>query len=255
MSYLSGYTYAQWQKYLADGRKKYERPLYAARGWRIKYANNFSRQGDIEVYARWAGAYAFITIHPDDTKTISYQTSVTTAWGGTWNPMRSSNIKYTIWKFTGVQVVQRNFGIRIIEQDAGLTPVKIQGCRTCRQSGLVDSWCGQTVCWDVVSNNNVISCPTHPDADISKANYGSHIMPCPHGNTNGHTVKRGGQCYSCNGTKKASYGGKRISLPWDGSPLRVKDGNIISQAQVQTVSVPTNLERMLAQYVQSSSVR
>jgi hypothetical protein len=246
MSYFSQYTYADWQDYLANGRKKYERPLYSNRGWRIQYANKFNKQSDIQITASWLSNHPIITIHTDNTRTLSAPASIQTAWGGTWNPLRSHNVRYSIWKFTAVEVKQRNYQYYIYERNAGLTPSKIQGCRTCKQSGLVDSWCSPTYCWDVVSNNGVISCPTHPDEDMLKANYGRHMMPCPHGDERGHTVKRGGQCHACQGTRKRDYGNKRISVPWDGSPIRVQEGNIYKQPL-------TDLERIVAAYAGPTS--
>ena len=248
MSYLSNISYTEWQKYLSEGRKKYWRPLYSAQGWEIQYTDKWNKNGDIQITPRWLSGHPFILIHPDNTKTISAPQNMRTNWGGTWSPLRSYNIRYNLWKYTGVEVIQRNFLFRIIERDAGTTPVKIQGCRSCSQTGKIDSWCSPTLCWDLDPITK--TCETHPNMDLSdtlQARFNRHLLLCPHGQDNGHTVKRGQDCYRCNGTRKAAYGGKRISLPWDGSPLRIKDGNIVKKPL-------TELERILTTHVQQSSV-
>ena len=244
MSYLAQYTYADWQKYLADGRKKYVRPLYSSRGWVIQYANKFSKQSDIQITGKWLNNHPIITIHPDNTKTLSAPQNVQTAWGGSWNPLRSHNVRYSIWKFTEIRVVQRDWKHYIIEKNAKLTPIKIQGCRTCKQTGAVDSWCTPISCWDIVEVDGGFSCPTHPNLNLKTSRR--HLIPCSHGNQIGHTIKGGRQCYACNGTKKYAYGGKKVSVLWDGSPIRVQEGNIYKQPL-------TDLERIVAAYAGPTS--
>jgi hypothetical protein len=62
----------------------------------------------------------------------------------------------------------------------------------------------------------------------------------------GHQVKHGQQCYSCNGNGYRDYGSKLVSLIWDGSPLRIRDGSLVKQP-------PTELEKRIAAYVQPIS--
>lgn len=245
MSYLADYTYADWQTYLAGGRKKYMRPLYANRGWYIQYANKFNKQSDIQITASWLVNHPIITIHSDNTRTLSVPSILQTGWGGTstWHPLRSNNVRYSIWKFTSIEVKQRNYNFYIYEKDAALTPSKIQGCRTCKQTGLVDSWCNPTICWNVNENDNgVKTCSEHPDVDVSNSPLNRHAIPCSHGGSMGHTVKRGAQCYACNGTKKRDYGNKKISVPWDGSPIRIQDGKVFLTPQEK-------MERAIQNYV------
>ena len=246
MSYLSHYSYADWQSYLADGRKKYERPLYAARSWRIEYVNKFNKQSDIQITNKWVNNHPIITIHPDNTRTLSVPQNLGNGWGGTWNPLTSTNVKLTIWKFTGVDIKQRNYKHYIYEKNAKLTPSKIQGCRMCSQTGLVDGWCNAKSCWGI--NTQISGCPIHPDITISEVEQqrGRHVIACEHGSMHSHNVKRSQQCYSCNGTKKRDYGNKRVSVPWDGSPIKVQDGNIVRKPL-------TDLERMVAAYAGPTS--
>ena len=247
MYYYADRTYDDWQTYLSNGRKKYERTLYD-RGYRIQYANKFNKSSDIQIVMPWVNNYPLITIHPDNTRTLQSPGTVTTAWGGTWQPLRAYSVRFTIYKYTGIEVVQRNFNFKLYEQDAKLTPSKIQGCRSCKQTGAVDSWCGPSLCWDVTTTNDgVSSCPSHPDLDVTTSyRWNRHPIPCPHGEEIGHTVKRGQQCYACGGTKKREYGGKKVSVPWDGSPIRVQNGNIYKQPL-------TDLERIVAAYAGPTS--
>jgi hypothetical protein len=245
MYYHADRAYVDWQDYLANGRKKYERTLYD-RGYRIQYANKFNKSGDIQIVMPWINNYPLITIHPDNTRTLQSPGTVTTAWGGSWHPLRAYSVRFTIYKYTGVEVVQRNFQFKLYEQDAKLTPTKIQGCRMCSQTGKIDGWCNALACWDVDSKTN--SCPAHMEIKLSEIDIqrGRHVISCEHGNTMGHTVKRSQQCYSCSGTGKRDYGNKRVSLAWDGSPIKVENGNIVRKPL-------TNLERIVAAYAGPTS--
>jgi len=237
-------TYLEWESYLANGRKKYERTLYD-RGLRIKYSNKFKRGGDIEIVIPWLNNYPIITIHPDDTMTISGE-QTTTHWGGSFSPLKAQSTRYTLWKYCGIEVVQRNFQFRLFEVDAPLTPVKIQGCRTCTKTGRVDGWCNGVTCWDVDQITGM--CPKHPDVSLSdfEKQRGRHMLLCEHNEKTSHKVPRGYECYSCKGTGKRDYGSKRVSLLWDGSPVKVKDRKIYKQPL-------TDLERIVAEYVGPTS--
>ena len=245
MYYHADRTYADWQDYLANGRKKYERTLYD-RGYRIQYANKFNKSSDIQIVMPWINNYPLITIHPDNTRTLQSPGAVTTAWGGSWHPLRAYSVRFTLYKYTGIEVVQRNFNFKLYEQDAKLSQPKIQGCRMCSQTGRVDGWCNVLACWDVDSKTN--SCPAHMEIKLSEIDiqHGRHIIACEHGQTVGHKVKRSQQCYSCSGTGKRDYGSKRVSLAWDGSPIKVENGNIVRKPL-------TDLERIVAAYAGPTS--
>jgi hypothetical protein len=245
MYYHANKTYDDWQTYIANGRKKYERTLYD-RGYRIQYANKFNKSSDIQIVMPWINNHPLITIHPDNTRTLYSPGTVTTHWGGSWSPLRAYSVRFTIYKYTGIEVVQRNFQFKLYEQNAKLTPSKIQGCRMCSQTGLIDGWCNYSVCWDVDSETN--TCPAHMEIKLSDVDVqrGRHIIPCEHGSFTSHNVKRSQQCYSCSGTGKRDYGNKRVSLAWDGSPIKVENGNIVRKPL-------TDLERIVAAYAGPTS--
>jgi hypothetical protein len=223
------YDYDSAQTWLAGGRKKYDRPLYT-RGLRLQY-----RGKDIAVRDKWGG-FDPILFHPDGTMTIQAPQS-TTSWGGSWNPLRSQGVRYVIRQFAGLQdVFQRNNNYYITTANALLTPTKIQKCRTCHGSGKVDDWCNPGYC-------RANPCEEHPWASHST---GWHYALCAHGNKDSHKVPQARNCYRCSGNGRKDYGNKPISLMWDGSPLRLKDGNPIK-------AEPTELEKRIAQYVQSVS--
>jgi hypothetical protein len=239
-------THAEWQGYLASGRKKYERTLYD-RGYRIQYENKFNKSSDIQIVMPWVNNYPLITIHPDNTQTIQSPGTVTTHWGGSWNPLRSYSVRFTIYKYTGIEVVQRNYEYKLYEQDAKLTPSKIQGCRMCSQIGMVDGYCNTPSCWNGDMIDGKYVCPDHPEAIQTNLYSRWHPLPCEHGLTGrGHATKRTQQCYSCNGTGKRDYGNKRVSVSWDGSPIRIREGNIYKQPL-------TDLERIVAAYAGPTS--
>ena len=243
MHYHANRTYNDWQTYIDNGRKKYERTLYD-RGYRIQYANKFNKFGDIQIVMPWVNNHSLITIHPDNTRTLHSPGTLTTHWGGTWHPLRAQSVRYTIFKYTGIEVVQRNFQFKLYEQDAKLTPSKIQGCRVCKQSGRTDGMCYPATCWDGnVDDNYIYSCPRHEDA-VKVHNYSRfHYLTCAHGKIDpkGHTLFKEYECYPCGGTGKRDYGNKRVSLAWDGSPIKVENGNIVKKPL-------TDLERIVAAY-------
>jgi len=236
------HTYAEWQDYLANGRSKWDRTLYDGQRNRIRYANKWGRTGDIEIVNQWTNYYPVITIHVDDTMTIKGG-QVSTHWGGSFNALDSQSIRYTIWKYAGIQVNRRDFKFYITERDAATKPGKLMGCRQCSSSGLMDSWCNPQMCGNVITlPDGSITCPTHPDATNLATWRNWHGSPCIHGDATGHNLKRGQTCYYCNGTKQRLYGERKISVLWDGSPIRVQNGNIYKQPLTQ-------LERMLADHV------
>jgi hypothetical protein len=243
------HTYDFWSTYLAGGRKKYMRPLYEY-GMTIQKANKWqSAGGDLQIQARWAGNIPFITVHNDDSFTLQGGV-VNSYWGGNaYNILYSQGIRYRMWKYTGINVFQKDNKIRVIDEDVKFTPTKIQKCRGCSGTGLIDIWCSANTCWNGEFYNagglSVYACSDHPDASEPKNNYSRyHLIPCEHGKTDQHTVPRGQQCWNCGGSGKRDYGNKPISLLWDGSPLRVKDKNIVS-ASMPSLKPMSDLERML----------
>ena len=248
MYYEAMKTYNDWQTYIAGGRKKYERTLYD-RGYRIQYANKFNKSGDIQIVLPWINNYPLITIHPDNTRTLSAPDAVNTHWGGTWWPLRGYSVRFTIYKYTGIEVVQRNYKFKLYEQDAKITPPKIQGCRLCSQTGRIDGFCYPPSCWDgEVDANNVFTCKKHPGAVRIHAYSQYHNTECEHGLflTSGHNVPKARECHSCEGAGKRDYGSKRVSLSWDGSPIKVENGNIVKKPL-------TDLERIVAAYAGPTS--
>ena len=226
--------------FLKRGRKKYERPLYD-RSLRIWKTNKWDANSDINIGWKYGGnSSSFVTYHKDGTTTIQGSLQ-TTHWGGTWTPLRNQSVRLTIFRYAGITVLQRNFKFYLEENGAPLTPPKIQGCRRCKQTGLVDSWCSPNTCWDARTTPDN-KCPTHGEAIVNT--YRSyHYVPCEHGFDMGHPVTKGQQCYSCGGAKKRDYGSKPERTQWDGTPLRLRDGKIIKSAA-------TLLERMVADYVE-----
>jgi hypothetical protein len=222
-------NYDEAKVYLAGGRKKWDRPMYM-RGLRLQ-----NHGKDIAIVDKWYG-FNPVLFHPDGTLTIQAPPSPTN-WGGTWNPLRSQGVRYNIKHFGKLQgVFQKGGNIYITTQDALRTPSKVQKCRSCSGHGLVDSWCSPPYC------KNHIPCADHPQATQRYWHYSA----CEHGQSDSHKIIKGQQCYRCSGTGKFDYGNKLISITWDGSPLRLKDGNIVKQP-------PTELERRIAAYVKLDS--
>jgi hypothetical protein len=230
--------------FLSGGRKKYERPLYD-RSLRIWKENKWDADSPISIGWKYSGnVNKFVTYHKDGTTVIEGGVQ-NSNWGSTWNVLRSQSVRLTIHRYAGISVSQRNFKFYLQEDDAPLSPPKIQGCRQCKQTGLVDSWCSPTYCWGLQTIQNKAVCLTHPDTEIDNisARYGRHMIPCPHNQDMGHTVPRGQTCYACNGTRKRDYGSKPERTQWDGTPIRLRDGKIIKSAA-------SLLERMVADYVE-----
>ena len=221
--------------FLKGGRKKYERPLYD-RGLRIWKTNKWDADSDINVGHKWMTQTPFVTYHKNGTTTISAPT-----FPHGWSALRGYSTRFTILRYAGIKVMQRNYKFFLEEKDPVVSPPKIQGCRKCKQSGLLDSWCYPNTCWDV-RTTTTNTCPTHPDAVI-RLGSSWHYVPCEHGDNSGHKVPNGQECYSCNGVGKRDYGSKPERTQWDGSPLRLRDGKIIKSAA-------TLLERMVADYVE-----
>jgi hypothetical protein len=234
--------------FLSKGRKKYERPLYD-RGLRIWKENRWDPDSSINIGWNYGGnASKFVTYHKNGITTISGETQ-RTHFGSTWSPLRSHSVRLTIYRYAGVQIHQRNFKFYLQENSAPLTPPKIQGCRTCKQSGLMDSWCLPKTCYDSRYEDGVMVCETHPDIkDLGNVRWRSyHHMPCEHDRSDGHIVKQGQQCYYCKGTKKRDYGSKPFRTLWDGSPLQLRNGLIIK------TTAATLLERIMTDHVESVS--
>ena len=233
-------AYYNWQwssDFLAGGRKKHERPLYD-RGLRIWKLNKWDADSDIAIGWKYSGnSNPFVIHHKDGTTTIQ-----TNKFPSGWNALNNYSTRLTIMRYAGVKdLFQRNFKFYIVEDDAGITPPKIQGCRQCKQTGLQDVWCYPQNCWSSVEQaDGTYDCAEHPGQGTRRW----HSVACEHGFTqNGHMIKDGTTCYYCQGTKKRDYGSKLERTQWDGTPLRLRDGKIIKSAA-------NLLERMVADYVQ-----
>ena len=227
-------SYANAEAWIKGGRGKgVDRTLYY-RGMRLQ-----ARKGGLyAVHLPW-GNIDIATIDKDDVLTIQAPT-INTGWGS-WNSLKSQGIRYSLIQVAGVyNIYQKNYKHYIVEKDFARTPTKLQGCRTCSSTGLVDKWCSNAICYD---GDGEDGCPTHPGAIYRNPLSQWHTAPCEHNIDMGHTIKRGQQCFYCGGAKKRNYGGKPVSLMWDGSPLRIKDGKIIKKAL-------SELEKAMAAYVQ-----
>jgi len=219
--------------WLKEGRKKTTRPLYMRGLYMTKIQN-----GDIVITDKWS-QFNPVIFHPDGTKTIQAP-QIHNLWGS-WNSLRSQTVRYNILQFSGIaQIYQKNFKCHLVFQDALTTKPKIQGCRFCRKTGMMDSWCNGSYC------SNDWPCSEHPNGVQGSSRSSWHKVPCEHGVLDGHQVKHGQKCYSCNGNGYRDYGSKLVSLIWDGSPLRIKDGSLVKQP-------PTELEKRIAAYVQPIS--
>ena len=242
-------TWQDASDFLSKGRKKYERPLYD-RGLRIWKTNKWDANSDINVGWKFGGnSNTFVTYHKDGTTTILGSTQHKN-WGGTWTPLRSQSVRLTIFRYAGITVLQRNFKFYLEENGAPITPPKIQGCRKCAQTGLVEKFCSSTNCYSAeLISNTEIKCSIHPgDITHPQYGYGSHPVPCEHGHIGWHKVPRGQKCSSCNGNKKRDYGSKPERTLWSGQPLRLRDGKII-----QTNATQSALERMMADVIETVS--
>lgn len=241
------YTWQHMSDFLDRGRKKYERPAYD-RGLRVVKENRWAYDTDIHIgWNHYGSIKPFVTWHSDGTQTIQ---AVKPNVNG-WHPLSSMSVKLTIQRYSGIQVVQRNYKHYILDYDAPRTPSKIQGCRSCKQTGRVDSWCGYNICWNVEVDADVFYCPKHPDMNLEALVTGGlmrHIVPCVHNELNSHTVPGGQQCYSCSGSGKKEYGNKVAKMLWNGQPLRIRDKKVIHTPAPQSI-----IERMMADVVKTVS--
>jgi len=227
--------------YLSRGRKKYERPAYD-RGLRLWKENRWDPDSSINLGWKWGGInHNYVTYHKDGSTTISGCIGTGIA---RYMSLYSQSVRLTISRYAGIKVFQRNFKFYLQEHDAQISPVKIQGCRNCAQTGLVEMLCSSSNCYagELLSNGEY-KCSIHPSVVIKTSTYGSHPIACEHGRIGWHKVPRAQKCYSCNGNKKRDYGSKPERTQWDGTPLRLRDGKIIKTAA-------TLLERMVADYVE-----
>jgi hypothetical protein len=226
--------------WLQEGRKKYIRPLYMRGLYMSKISN-----GDIVITDKWA-SFNPVVFHRDGTKTI--QAPVINRPWGSWNSLNSQTVRYNILQFSGIaQIYQKNFECHLVFQDALTTKPKVQGCRMCSRTGLLDGWCHPPTCWDGERGpNNVYVCSKHPNVTPLHSYSRYHNIACEHGQEDSHATPKTEKCHSCSGMGMRDYGSKLISLIWDGSPLRIKDGSLVKQP-------PTELEKRIAAYVQPIS--
>ena len=218
--------------WLDEGRKKWERPLY------IRHLRVYKRPNGIAISAPWYKE-DLITYHADGTVTIQAPPQ-SSHWGGAWSPLRSQTTRRNILEFSGIQAIeQKNFKCYLTFTDAVKTPPKIQGCRVCKQRGKLDGWCSPVYC------DNEDNCTIHP-IDASQTNNiyrrAWHYKECGHGKIGGHTLPLAQHCYACGGTRKRDYGSKLTSFLWDGTAIKLKDGQLVKQP-------PTELEKRIAAYV------
>lgn len=239
-------SHKEWSDYIARGRSKYDRTLYD-RGYRVRFADKFNKASDIQIYSPWLPDLNMVTVHLDGTMTID-GSPTTTAWGYHHRkPMNFWSNKYTLWKYAGMTVNTRNFELRITERDPALTPSRIQKCRACNGTGKFKLVCYSFTCYNSVpevQDNQVtmFSCKEHSYLGARRW----HDIKCEHGHMKPHTYFRVDDCWKCRGYKQFDYGNKPVTIPWDGSPIKVQDGKVLS---VVTNTEYKSLERLIAEYV------
>ena len=228
------YDYVTAEIWLKGGQKKTERPLYT-RGARL-----FQRTDHIAVALGWSQPYDVVLYYPDGTTTIQAISP-----NGHWNPLWSQGARGIIRDFSGVHDVhQRDNKWYIVEANPSRTPPKVQGCRMCKRTGLVD-----VQCWGPRSCYKNIPCEDHPTAILDPKNPHARwheAEQCEHNKTVKHMLYRAEKCYSCSGMGMRDYGSKLVSLQWDGFPVRLREGKVIKQE-------PTELEKRIANYVKPNS--
>ena len=228
--------------YLKGGRKKYIRPLYD-RGLYVSKVNRWDPDSDIAINYKNPYSEPFITYHKDGSITLK---SMSFSQYTNWKPATNYSVRYTIERYAGVRVFQRNFKIYIVEKDPKLSPPKIQGCRTCSQTGRVDGYCYSHTCYGSSQvSDGKWECTEHNYEGRSRF----HTVPCEHGLDQGHNVKRLNICFTCGGTKKHDYGSKPEKILWNGQPIRFLNGKLI-----QSTNINSPLERMMADVVESVSI-
>lgn len=225
------YDAARWlqnSKRVAD--RGVRRSLYAG----YYRASLIRRSPDtIAVHLPWMGADV-LTYHSDGTSILEVPSHTPYGHG----PLRSQGTRRlicTLANFTNV--FQKQGKIYVTEQDYKLSPSKIQGCRSCKSTGKMDTTCYPDTCYQ---GRGHAECPDHPGAIPQR--HGFHMVPCEHGKDSYHTLYNAITCYYCNGTRKREYGLKPISFMWDGSPIRIKKGNLVKRE-------PSELEKRIAAYV------
>jgi hypothetical protein len=177
---------------------------------------------------------------PDSYLQLTIQApTVTTAWGSQWNLLRSQSVRLVLAEYAGFQnLYLKNGRAYILEYGHNNTPPKIQKCRSCNGLGKQKAWCTPVTCW-----NDPCKYPDRPVLNANKyRNWHEHS--CEHGNHKMHKIYTENDCYRCGSVGKADYGSKPIAMMWDGSPLRIKHGQIINNQ-------PTELEKAIAAYVKT----
>lgn len=192
----------------------------------------------IAAYVPWS-QNDIATYYADNTMTIELPI-VTSKWNTNYqySSLHSQGHRRLARYLSGVDDIYIRRGVGyLLERDHKFTPSKIQKCRTCSGVGKVDSHCYPNYCQR--GYNNTV-CPDHPNEQLNKGGW--HNIPCEHGHTSSHAIPNNLTCYKCNGNGKFDYGNKPIALVWDGSPIRIKDGNLYRRE-------PSELEKRIAAYV------
>lgn len=211
-----------------------ERTMY----WGYNRARLIRRSPDtIAIFVPWLQS-DITTYHSNGDMFIHVPTKYTTSWGGTFSPLRSQGLRYMLRLISGVDNIYIRNGVSyLLPRNAPRTPTKIQGCRTCKSSGKLNEVCHPRNCY---SGRGSSTCHQHPDAVLDS--YGWHMVECEHGKLNQHTMYNARECWACSGAGRRNYGNNPIALVWDGSPIRIKNGELVKKE-------PSELEKRIAAYV------
>jgi len=229
--------YESAKAYLSAGRNKNSRTLYSG-GLNLEKVDPAFIDSDIRVYSKW-----------DNMWLVMYHTNGTISINGLNGNGRiqaySQSIRRLIAKYSGLNNVFTKAGkLYITEALSDWTQPKIQSCRQCKGLGRMDSICwGPGECYGSIEKCNTHTHETATETITENPDYRKHhAILCDHNRKEKHTLYRERECYSCRGTRRKDYGSKRISLAWDGHPLKIRDGQVVKQ--------PANeLEMRMANYV------
>lgn len=200
------YDYDSAEAWLSGARSitKRDRSLYEGSWIRL---HRISRDSIAVRYTMWIRGQGYV---PYDV--ITYRKDGVTILDAN-GAIPAQGLRNTFQKYVpGIAMVQRKYRTVIVRPIDGLTPSKIQTCRSCKGAQNVPTHCySYSVC-------RVEDCtdPQHRSTP-TKWGYTHNTHPCAHGKHEYHIDHVNLQpCWNCKGAGQRDYGQKQTGVIWDG---------------------------------------
>lgn len=216
-----------WQEasdYLKGGRDPDDRPLDSY--LRLKRVNPGDSDSAIKVCWKDHPQYWQVAFNKDGSLDLNTDRN------------KSNSMNLTINQYAaaqGVYVFIRGGVLQIHLPHMGHTASKSKKCSQCVNGNSYHTCAGPDFCYEVVNKYPAYLVDTGaPGLVCAHGESETHFtQKCEHGEIRSHKATTNNKCWSCHGSGKINTRPRPLSVDWDGTPITIKNGQLVQFGQPQ----------------------